>query len=184
VLKEAISVPDFRAGGLTTSSIILADRLDLLNAPIAADELSERPYVIGQHDITPAADRMFRKAEELIVVFLVYSTTVTTDRNFDLQVEYHFYLKGSKAGKAGPASSSAPHPPERDDERYFNHTDPQRFNPAVLGPQFDAAEHPVMAGQGVPLAGFEPGDYRLAIRITDLLAGTSILRDVLFTVGS
>jgi hypothetical protein len=42
----------------------------------------------------------------------------------------------------------------------------------------------VMAGQGVPLAGFPAGDYRLAIRITDLLAGTSIVRDVHFTVGS
>ena len=28
------------------------------------------------------------------------------------------------------------------------------------------------------------GEYRLAIRITDLLAGTSIMRDVHFTVGS
>jgi len=41
-----------------------------------------------------------------------------------------------------------------------------------------------MAGQGVPLAGFPAGEYRLAIRITDLLAGTSIVRDVQFTVGS
>jgi hypothetical protein len=183
VLKQAISVPDFRAGGLTTSSVILADRLDVLNAPVPADELAERPYVIGQHDITPAADTTFRRSEELIVVFLVYSPTVTSEKNFDLQVEYYFYLKG-RPGPAGTTGPQAPHPPEREGERYFNHTDPQRFNPTVLGAQFDATGHPVMAGQGVPLAGFEQGDYRLAIRITDLLAGTSILRDVYFRVGS
>ena len=183
VLKQPISVPDFRAGGLTTSSIILADRLDVLNAPIPADELAERPYVIGQNDITPASDRTFRKNEELIVVFLVYSPTVTADKKFDLQVEYHFYLKGGRDVTPWP-SVQTPHPPEREGERYYNHTDPQRFNPAVLGSQFDAIGHPVMAGQGVPLAGFPVGDYRLVIRVTDLLAGTSILRDVFFTVGS
>jgi hypothetical protein len=183
VLKQPISVPDFRSGGLTTSSVILADRLDVLNAPIPADELAERPYVIGQNDITPAADRRFRKNEELIVVFLVYSPTVTADKKFDLQVEYHFYLKGGRDVTPWP-SVQTPHPPEREGERYFNHTDPQRFNPAVLGSQFDAVGHPVMAGQGVPLAGFPAGDYRLAIRVTDLLAGTSIVRDVHFTVGS
>jgi hypothetical protein len=183
VLRQPMSVPDFRTGGLATSSIILADRLDVLNAPIPADELAERPYVIGQNDITPAADRTFRKTEELIVVFLVYSPTVAADKKFDLQVEYHFYLKGGRDVTPWP-SVQTPHPPEREGERYYNHTDPQRFNPAVLGSQFDAVGSPVMAGQGVPLAGFPVGDYRLVIRVTDLLAGTSILRDVFFSVGS
>ena len=39
-----------------------------------------------------------------------------------------------------------------------------------------------MAGQGVPLAGFQEGDYRLAIKVTDLIAGRSISREVRFTV--
>jgi hypothetical protein len=41
-----------------------------------------------------------------------------------------------------------------------------------------------MAGQAVPLAGFQQGHYRLAIRVTDLISGKSITRDVHFTVGS
>jgi hypothetical protein len=54
-----------------------------------------------------------------------------------------------------------------------------------LGAQFDpAAGHPVMAGQGIPLAGFRDGNYRLAIRVIDLISGESITRDVQFTVGS
>jgi hypothetical protein len=36
----------------------------------------------------------------------------------------------------------------------------------------------------VPLAGFQDGDYRLAIRVTDMLSGQFVLRDVHFTVGS
>jgi hypothetical protein len=186
VLKQGLVVPDFGAPGLATSSVILADRLDVLKEPIPPEELAERPYVIGQNDITPATDRKLRKNEELIVVFLVYNPFVTPDKQFDLQVEYHFFRRSSGPGgeKDSPAGG-ADRPPVRDGERYFNHTDPQRFNPGILGGQFDpAGGNPVMAGQGVPLSGFEPGEYRLAIRVKDLLAGTSIVRDVLFTVGS
>ena len=181
VLKQGLVVPDFGAAGLSTSSVIVADRLDVLKEPVPPEGLAERPYVIGQNDITPATDRKLRKNEELIVVFLVYNPFVTQDKQFDLQVEYHFFRKGG----AGPARGGGDHPPALPGERYFNHTDPQRFTPAVLGEQFDpSAGQPVMAGQGVPLAGFQEGEYRLAIRITDNLAGTSIARDVFFTVGS
>jgi hypothetical protein len=185
VLRQPLEVPDLQAPGLTTSSLILADRLETLGGPIGPDELAERPYVIGQNEITPAADRRFRRNEELIVVFLIYHPFVTSERKFDLQVEYHFFRRG--VGPAGPSGGgpAGTHPPAQDGERYFNHTDPQRFNPAVLGAEFNpAAGHPLLAGQGVPLSGFDEGDYRLAVRITDLLAGTSIQRDVHFTVGS
>jgi hypothetical protein len=54
-----------------------------------------------------------------------------------------------------------------------------------MGAAFDPATgDPVMAGQVVPLAGFEAGDYRLDVQVTDLLSGKSISRDVFFTVGS
>ena len=43
---------------------------------------------------------------------------------------------------------------------------------------------PVMAGQVVPLSGFESGQYRLDVQVTDLLSGKSVSRDVSFTVGS
>jgi hypothetical protein len=186
VLKQAISVPDFSTGGLSTSTVIVAERLDVLREPVPPEELAERPYVIGQNDITPAKDRKFRKNEELIVVFLVYNPFVTPEKHFDLKVEYHFFRRGGPEAGADRATAGEASPPTaRDGERYFNHTEPQRFNPGVLGGQFDpTAGNPVMAGQGVPLSGFEQGDYRLAIRVTDLLAGTSIVRDVHFSVGS
>jgi hypothetical protein len=182
VVRQPLVVPDFSTPAFTTSSVIVADRIDSLPQPLEPDQLVERPYVIGQHDITPAADRVFRKTDELVVLFLIYHPMVTTERKFDLQVEYHFFRKG---GAAGPARGGGDHPPALPGERYFNHTDPQRFTPVVLGEQFDpSVGQPVMAGQGVPLSGFQEGEYRLAIRITDRLAGTSISRDVFFTVGS
>jgi hypothetical protein len=186
VVKQGLVVPDYGAPGLATSSVIVADRLDVLKEPVPPENLAERPYVIGQNDITPANDRKLRKNEELIVVFLVYNPFVTQDKQFDLQVEYHFFRRNpGPAGEKDSSAGGADRPPAKDGERYFNHTDPQRFNPGILGGQFDPSDgNPVMAGQGVPLSGFEDGEYRLAIRVKDLLAGTSIVRDVLFTVGS
>jgi hypothetical protein len=182
VLMQPLTVPDFWDGELTTSSVILADRLTVLTEPISADQLVERPYVIGQNEITPAVDERFRRTEELVVVFLVYNPTVTSEKHFDVQVEYHFFQHVVGGSKVEDAAGS--HPPARDGERYFNHTDPQRFNPAIMGAQFDpGAGQPVLAGQGIPLAGFDRGDYRLAIKVTDLLSGKSVIRDVSFTVS-
>lgn len=182
VLRQALSVPDFRTGELTTSSVMLADRLNVLSEPVPADRLAERPYAIGRNEITPAADRRFGRDEELIVVFLVYNPMVTPERQFDVRVEYHFFRK--VAGAAAPPPLGA-HPPGQVGEEYFNRTDPQRFNPALMGAAFDPATgEPVMAGQVVPLAGFEVGEYRLDVQVIDLLSGKSISRDVLFTVGS
>ncbi len=91
------------------------------------------------------------------------------------------------SGKARPARRSArrAQPAGRAGEQYFNRTEPQRFNRALMGTAYDPGTgEPVMAGQVVPLAGFEAGDYRLDVQVTDLLSGKSISRDVLFTVGS
>lgn len=185
VLRLPLSVPDFRTTELATSSVIVADRLNVLAEPVPADQLAERPYAIGLNEITPAADREFRRDEELIVVFLVYNPMVTAERQFDVRVEYHFYRKAGdgRPGDAGTAPGA--HPPARAGEQYFNRTDPQRFNPALMGAAFNPeAGEPIMAGQVVPLAGFEVGEYRLDVQVVDLLSGKSLSRDVLFSVGS
>jgi hypothetical protein len=183
VLKTGLSVPDFWSGELTTSSPILADRLTTLREAPSEEELAERPYVIGINEIEPAADSRFRKDEELIVVFLVYNPSIAEGGKFDIEVEYHFFWKTGRPG-TGVKTPEVPHPPERPDERYFNRTEPQRFNPSTMGAGFDPSKgQPVMAGQGVPLANFEDGEYRLAIKVTDLISGKSLVRDVLFSVG-
>jgi hypothetical protein len=184
VLRQALTVPDYATGTLATSTIMLASRLTVLSGPPPAATLGDRPYVIGTREIEPASDSVFRPSEELIVVFLVYNPTVTSDRQFDLEVEYHFFRKS----RAGPDDQQPGVPAglfARPGERYFNRTESQRFNPAILGPPFDPeAGQPVMAGQGVPLAGFPEGEYRLLIRIMDRISQRSLEREVAFTVQS
>jgi hypothetical protein len=185
VIRQPISVPDFRLGELTTSSVMVADRLTPLPEAVPADQLAERPYAVGRHEITPAADRRFGRDEELIVVFLVYNPMVTTERQFDVKVEYHFFRKVGAGALPEPGVDRPTHSLARPGERYFNHTDPQRLNTALMGSAFDPhSGEPLMAGQVVPLADFQDGEYRLELQVLDLLSGKSVSRDVLFTVGS
>jgi hypothetical protein len=115
------------------------------------------------------------------VVFLIYNPSFAPDKNFDLQVDYHLYRK--EVREKGDQASTG-HPPARDGERYVTRTAPQRFNPSMMGPQYDpAAGTPLLAGQGILLSGFEPGDYRLGITVTDLLSRKMLTRDVTFTVA-
>ncbi len=184
VLRRPLSVPDYSTGALSTSTIMLADRLTVLAEPPPAASLFERPYVIGTREIEPAPDTAFRPSDELIVVFLVYNPTVTPDKQFDLEVEYHFFRK-TRAGPGDPESAAPAGLAALPGERYFNRTEPQRFNPAILGPPFDpGAGQPVMAGQGVPLGAFPEGEYRLVIRVTDQIVKRSLERHVAFTVRS
>ena len=165
LLSRDVDVPDFWTESLTTSSVIVADRIEPLKDEVPAARLDENPYVIGTSRIHPAAGSVFRRTGELIVVFLIYNPSVGPDGHFDVQVDYHLYRR------------------IREGERYVTRTSPQRFTPALVGAHFDpAAGNPVLAGQGIPLASFEAGDYRLGITVTDLLSRRSVSRDVVFTV--
>lgn len=182
VLKQPLSVPDFWTGQLATSTVMLATRIDALREPLDPDDLLERPYVIGQNDVQVAPGGRFRRDRELIVVFLIYNPTVTEDRNFDVQVDYHLF-RSTPGAPAEPRDRAADHPPARAGERYVSRTNPQRFNRASVAGRIDpAAGQPLLAGQGILLSSFQEGEYRIGITVTDLLSRTALSRDVTFTV--
>lgn len=167
LIKQAITVPDFWQPGLTTSSIIVADKVDLLTAPTAENQLIEHPYDFGNTRLIPVpTDHKFSKKEDLSIIFLVYNEETAKDtKKPDVAVEYTFNQK-TESG-----------------EKYFNKTNPQNFNAETLPPTFDAAAgYQIPAGQSVPLASFPEGEYRLEIKVTDKIAGKSIVRNVDFVV--
>lgn len=181
LLERTLEVPDFWTVQLATSSVILADRIDALAQPIPAAELDEDPYAVGSHRIHPAASPTFNRQAELIVVFLVYNPTVTRERHFDVQVDYHLFSEVPGGAPRPAAREDGPAP--RAGEYYVTRTSPQRFNPAMMGPRFDPSSgEPVLAGQAIPLATFDPGTYRLNIVVTDLLSRRTLSRDVTFSV--
>jgi len=166
LLKQSLTIPDLWNGELNTSSVIVADRIDPLPAPLNAQQQGERPYALGAMEIVPAPSTKFTKKGELSTFVLIYNAKTDAMNKPDVLVEYNFYQKS--AGK----------------ETFFNKTNPQPLNAQTLPPQFDfAAGHQLQSGQAVPLASFPAGEYRLEIKITDKLANKSLTRDVTFIVA-
>lgn len=183
VLKQPLTVPDFWTGELATSTVMLADRIDPVGTPVTGDDVLERPYVIGSNEVHRAAGTAFRRDRELIVVFLIYNPTVSPDKSFDIEVDYHLFRKDGAAPQTTNAAVDGDHPPARAGERYVTRTTPQRFKPAVMGADFDPASGPIMAGQGILLSSFQEGEYRLGITVTDVMSRKSLSRDVTFRVA-
>ncbi len=166
VIKQAVTVPNFWNDELSTSSVIVAERIDPLPAPLTPQQQIERPYALGGIEIVPATDMKMPKKAELQTFMIIYNPKTDAMNKPDVTVEYNFYTKSAGT------------------EKFFNKTTPQALNGQTLPPQFDvAAGHQLQAGQGVPLASFPEGDYRLEIKVTDKIANKSLTRDVNFTVS-
>jgi hypothetical protein len=165
-LKQTVNVPDFWNNELGTSSVIVAQRIDPLPAPLTPQQQADRPYALGMMEILPTFETKFTKKAELSTFMLIYNPKVDSANKPDVSVEYNFYQK--LAGQP---------------EKFFNKTNPQNLNAQTLPPNFDfAAGHQLQSGQAVPLASFPEGDYRLEIKITDKIANKSLTREINFTV--
>jgi hypothetical protein len=166
VIRQPLEIPDFWNGELATSTVIVAERIDPLPAPLTPQQQIERPYALGNMEIIPAAATTFAKKAELATFLLIYNAKTDAANKPDVSVEYNFYTKQGGA------------------EKFFNKTNPQNLNAQTLPPQFDfAAGHQLQSGQAVPLASFPEGDYRLEITVTDKLANKTLKKDVNFTVA-
>jgi len=165
LLKQEVTVPNYHGEELQTSSVLVADKIEPLSAPVSPEAMKERPYVLGDSEVTPAVDMKFKKTEELQLVFQIYGAKLGGDKKPDVSVDYVFFQK------------------EAAGEKMFNRTPTQTLSDKTLPPNFDPEMgHQLMTGQGVPLQSFPEGDYRLEIKITDNKAQKSVTRDVLFTV--
>jgi hypothetical protein len=165
VVKQALVVPDL-ANEFTTSTIIVADKVEVLQAPLPNDQQANNPYTFGQMKITPAAINTFSKKGELSIVFWIYGAgSDATTKKPDVVIDFKFNKKSGDA------------------YAYFNKTEPQQLNAQTLPPQFDlAAGHQLPGSLAVPLASFPEGEYRLDIELNDKAAGKTLKRDVSFTV--
>ena len=165
VLKQPLDVPNYGSGEFSTSTVILAERVDELPAPIRPDQQSEHPYAFGPKEIVVAPDHKFKKSQELIVLFQIYNPTVSPEKKFNLEATYTFYTQGEGG------------------EKRFNATEPQTFSADSMGGGFDpTGNSSIQAGQGVPLQSFPEGTYRLEIKITDKLSNKVLTQNVNFTV--
>jgi len=178
VLKQTITIPDYWNGELNTSSVIIAQRIDPLPAPLTPQQQADRPYAMGSMEIVPAMETKFTKKSELSTFMLIYNPKTDTNNKPDVLIEYIFC-------QAAAGSEPKAGEPCKTGEKFFNKTNPQNLNAQTLPPQFDlAAGHQLQSGQAVPLASFPEGQYRLEIKVTDKIANKTLVREVPFTVST
>jgi hypothetical protein len=166
VLKKEFTVPDL-SKEFTTSSVILTDKVEVLNEPLSPERQRDNPYTLGVLKLLPSVDNKFAKAGELSMFFWIYGAALDAAKKPNVEVEYNFHQKSA------------------DGEKFFNKTDPQVMNAETLPPTFDlAAGHQLTGSLAVPLASFPEGQYRLELKITDKIAGKTITRESTFTVAA
>jgi len=163
VLKQPLEVPNYSTE-FSASSILLAERVDTLPAPLPPDQQSERPYAFGANEIIVSPDRKFKKSQELLVLLQVYNASVSPDKKFNLEATYTFFQRDAGA------------------EKRFNSTEPQSITSESAPAVDPAGPAGVPAGLGIPLQSFPEGNYRLEIKITDKLNAKVITQTVNFSV--
>lgn len=168
-LKQSISVPAYDGNELTTSSIIVADKVDVLTAPLSNDHQAENPYTFGQVKLTPSVTNKFTKKDDLNVFFWIYGEQMDpATKKPNMTVDFNFSRKLPEGG-----------------EKFFNRTEPEELSASTLPPtlDFSAGPQPLPGSLQVPLASFPEGDYHLEIKMVDKVSGKSLSRDVTFSVA-
>jgi hypothetical protein len=166
LLKQEISVPDFTQPVLQTSSIILAANIEPAQ-PLDMEAQRANPYTFAGMKVTPSIDGLFKKTSELMLVFWIYGVSPTSLEKPDILVEYSFNRKTDEG------------------EKFFNKTAPQMLNGNSYPPEFNlAVGHLVTGSLSIPLTSFEPGDYRLEIKVSDKVSNKSITENLTFNVGT
>jgi hypothetical protein len=162
VFTQPITVPNM-GGPLTTSSVILAKGIEPSTTALTGQQQLEQPYTISGYKMSPRFTNAISKSEELVFVFFIYNEGVAASGKPDLDVEYLFY--------------------RANEEKPFSKLATTSFNATTLPGEFDIAKgHQVFVGQGIPLTTFQPGDYKLELKITDKTNSSTVTRNVPFTV--
>jgi hypothetical protein len=162
MLVQSLTVPNLLSG-LSTSTVIMAKSLEQSNVQLNGQQQLEQPFTISGFKITPSFTPQVAKTGELLWVFYIYNEGTAANGKPDLKVEYNFF--------------------RANEDKPFVNMPPSVYNATNLPAEFNlAAGHTVFVGQGVPLTTFNPGDYKLEMKITDNTSNQSITRALNFSV--
>ncbi len=166
VLARPLLVPDLNGPALELSSLIVAERVESLPAPLVRRMQSRRPYAIGSIDIMPASSPSFAAEDEPTLVFQIYNASLDARHKPDVSVEY-VVSKEEAGGRFLPIAR----------------LEAQEFNARTLPADFDPrAGHELGVLTGIPVSALGSGTYLLEVTVTDRLASRSIDAEVDFAV--
>ncbi len=169
LLQEDVTVPNY-GSDLAVSSVFLAGSVDLRSRPLDPDDQLDEPFTLGNMVIEPLSEAeagtpSIRQNAQLSIIFFVYNPGLDDNEKPGLELEWEFHIKTDEG------------------EEFFNRADPQQFNAETLPAEFDmSVVQQIVGAQFVPMASFEPGEYRLEVKINDTLSGQSLTQNVPFMV--
>ena len=138
VARRTLSVPDFWNEQLSLSSLILANDVRTLNAPLSRKEQITHPYTFGQAQVSPIATPEFSQRDALSIVYQICNYGAPDS---DLAANYSFYsVDGVR--------------------KLFNRTQPQLLDDTELPKPTNIWETQAFTMQAVPLRSFPPGAYK------------------------
>jgi hypothetical protein len=166
IVRRPLSLPIASTTEFGLSSVILADRVDVREVPLTADQQSAHPYSIGPTEIAPARDAVLSNDERLSLIFQVFNARPSADGKPDVVVGFRVFRTT---------------PTGQESVGFLN---PQMYNAETLPPEFDLRKgHPVFVAVGVPLGTFRRGAYRIAITADDRLGEASAMGELSFVVA-
>ncbi|MPZ18211.1 MAG: hypothetical protein GEV06_09900 [Luteitalea sp.] len=163
VVKQALDVPDFLGGDLTTSSVLLAKNMEELPNEPTPQERHENPYTLGRARLSIAADGLFTQGDEVNLVLFVYNFGTDPNQKPDVTVEYQLFEKQGEA------------------EKEFVKLEPQTYDASTV----DQSADRLAVSLSFAVSDLKKdGDFRLVIKVTDNISGKSLTRDAPFKVAA
>lgn len=165
VIRKSLRLPPATSEGLTTSSIILADKVGVRAAPYSPTEQASHPYSIGLMEIVPAPDAVYTRDDSLSMAFQVINARASEVGMPDLTVG--FRVVRIEGDRESPVAS----------------LNPQHYNAASMPADFDLRQgHPIFVAVSAPLATLSRGNYRIKIAINDKAGRASAAADADFRI--
>ena len=165
VVRKSLRLPIARSAGLTTSSIIFAERVSQRATPYPPSEQASHPYSIGLMEITPLRSARYRRDDHLSIAFQVINAESSSGGMPDLAVGFRIVRVNAERETAVASLN------------------PQYYNSTTLPADFNLRlGHPLFAAVAAPLGTLTRGDYRLKIVINDRVGGTAANAEADFTI--
>ena len=157
-LEKAIRIPTFDDNTLSTSSLIISDKIE----KVSTKDIGKGQFVVGSTKLRPSVSESFRKSDRMGIYLQVYNLG-TDDKTHkpSATIEYDVLKENAQT----PAARTS----------VFQTSEKAEEIKGASGQQLTLEKV-------LPLESLEPGKYKLTVKVTDHITNKSITPTASFTV--
>ena len=168
MLRQPLEVTNFTTGTLQLSSVMLASDLKGPVPPPESAEGKRTPFYLGSFRIVPSLDAAFHQGSNLAWYYQIYNAApdAATGKP-NLTLEYDFELKQLDKVKNEWNFRPVTNPLKKENRS----SQVEAFSLELVKPV-----------EGKPGSGWVAGEYRLTMKVTDVVSNSTLTQTVPFTV--